>query len=181
MAEESERKKRQTKTALLKERIEEMTAELEDYRDRHLRALADLDNFKKRMLREREQYTTYANANLIGSLLSVLDNFERALDSGKDLEDVEPFYRGVAMIYEELKSVLEKEGLEQVIALGEEFNPERHEAVVAVESGSHPPNVVVEELQKGYILKDRVIRPSKVAVSKSRSKEVEHNGESNRD
>jgi molecular chaperone GrpE len=132
------------------------------------------------MIRDREQYTAYANADLISSLLSVLDNFERALDSGKSVNDAESFYRGVEMIYEELRSVLGRQGLEQLVALGQEFNPERHEAVVAVESDSHPPNVVIEEIQKGYILKDRVIRPSRVAVSKSRSKEVGDNGESNR-
>lgn len=177
---QEEKKKRRSKTARLEEELETVRADLKDYHERYMRALADLENFKKRTIKEKQEYIQYANADLIRSFLSVLDNFERAIESGKITNEFEPFYKGVRMIYDELKRVLEREGLQQLSALGEEFNPEKHEAVVALESDDHPPNTIVDELQKGYVLKDRIIRPAKVAVSKNRKKEVEEDAQSNR-
>lgn len=175
-----EKKKKKSKTARLEEELERVKTELKDYRERYLRALADLDNFKKRMIKEKQEYIEFANENLIKSLLSVLDNFERAIDSAKITNEFQPFYKGIELIYQELKKILEKEGLKEFSSLGEEFNPQKHEAVVALESDDHPPNIIVDELQKGYILKDRIIRPAKVAVSKNKEKEVEEDAQSNR-
>jgi molecular chaperone GrpE len=178
MHEEGKKKRKSTKAKLEKE-LETVKTDLKDYHERYMRALADLENFKKRTAKERQEYTEYATTNLVRAFLGVLDNFERAIESGKIASEFEPFYQGVKMIYDELKRILEGEGLKQFTALGEEFNPEMHEAVVALESDD-PPNVIVDELQKGYIFKDRIIRPAKVAVSKNRKKEVEEDAESNR-
>lgn len=167
------KKKRESKTARLEEELKAAKAEAEDYRERYLRALADLDNFRKRMIRDKQEYVEYANANLIRALLGVLDNFERALGSAETVSEIGPFHEGVKMIYDELKKILEKEGLQSVSALGEEFDPQKHEAVVALDSDEHPPNTVVDELEKGYVFKDRIMRPTKVAVSKDKKKEVD--------
>jgi len=175
-----EKRKRKSKTARLEEQLEAARADLKDYHERYMRALADLENFKKRTAKERQEYVQYATANLIRSFLCVLDNFERAIECGRITSEFEPFYKGVKMIYDEFKKILEGEGLKQFSALGEEFNPEKHEAVVALESDD-PPNMIVDELQKGYVFKDRIIRPAKVAVSKNRKKEVEEDAQSNRD
>lgn len=178
--EEQKKKKRGTKASKLEKELKTVRTELKDYRERYLRALADLENYKKRIVREKQEYVEYANANLIRSVLTVLDNFERALDSGKIGSEFQPFYKGVEMIYENLKDVLGREGLQQFSSLGEEFNPERHEAVVALESEAHPANIIVDEIEKGYILRDRIIRPAKVAVSKDKKKEVEEDAQSDR-
>lgn len=175
-----EKPKRKSKTARLEEELETTKTELKDYHERYLRVLADSENFKKRLIKEKQEYIDYANANFIKVLLSVLDNFERAIESAKTTHEFEPFYKGVELIYNELKGILEKEGLQSISALGEEFNPEKHEAVVALESDKHPPNIIVDELEKGYVLKDRIIRPAKVAVSKNKEKEVEEDAQSDR-
>jgi len=172
--------KRKSRTRQLEDELQEKESQFKDCHERYLRALADLDNFKKRMMREKEEYMKYANETLIKALLSVLDNFERAIDASKISNEFQAFHKGVEMIYGQLKEILEAEGLRQFSSLGEPFDPEKHEAVVALESNDHPPNTVVDEMEKGYTLKERVIRPAKVAVSKNMEKEVDEDAESDR-
>lgn len=151
--------------AELEEEVKGLKAQVDEYRDRLLRMQADFDNFRKRTLREKEDLAKYASVQLIGQLLPVLDNFERALAASEGNKDPEALRKGVDMIYRQFFQVLEQEGLKPVPTVGEPFNPELHEAVMQVESEEHGEGIVVEELQKGYFIKDKVLRPAMVKVS----------------
>ncbi|MGD8628590.1 MAG: nucleotide exchange factor GrpE [bacterium] len=148
------------------EELDRVQTELEETKDKFLRGLADFDNYRKRVARERAQLTRCANEDLIKQLLDVVDNIERALKAASDTDDLEGFKKGIELIYEHLKGVLTKEGLCPIVCLGEPFDPNYHEAVMALEKEGHESDRVVEEIQKGYLLDGRVIRPSKVVVSK---------------
>jgi len=134
--------------------------------DLYLRALAELDNFKKRAAREKEEYTKYASQSLIKRLLPVIDDLERALVQFSTSKEIEALGKGVEMVTRSLKEVLKSEGLEEVEALGKPFDPEFHQPLMVEESDEHPENTVIEVLQKGYTFHGRVIRPSLVKVSK---------------
>jgi len=148
----------------LKKQLIEKEALIEDYYNRLARAQADYENLKRRMNEERERLTNYAAENLITDILPVLDNFQRALENQKDCSD--EFVAGVEMIYKQLQDVLKKDGVEEMNPLGEDFDPNKHEAVMQVESEEYEENKIIEVLRKGYILKDKVIRPAMVKVAK---------------
>lgn len=146
--------------------LDEVKAELEGTKDRLLRGLAEFDNYRKRVAREREQLTRCATEDLIKRLLEVVDNVERALEAASGTDDFEGFKKGIELIYDHMKDILSKEGLCPITCLGEDFDPNYHEAVMAVEKEGTESEKVVEEIQRGYMLDGRVIRPSKVVVSK---------------
>jgi molecular chaperone GrpE len=150
----------------LSEDLERVSVELDETKDRFLRGLADFDNYRKRVAREREQLVRCATEDLIKRMLEVVDNLERALAAASETEDFDGFRKGVELIYEHLKEVLTKEGLCPIACLGEAFDPNFHEAVMAIEKEGEESEKVIEEIQKGYTLDGRVIRPSKVVVSK---------------
>ncbi len=150
----------------LSEELDQVRAELEETKDRFLRGLADFDNYRKRVAREREQLTRCANEELIKRLLEVIDNIERALTAASETHDLEGFRKGIELIYQHITDILSKEGLCPIECMGKDFDPNYHEAVMAVEKGDAESEKVVEEVQKGYTLDGRVIRPSKVVVSK---------------
>ena len=133
--------------------------------ERYLRLLAEFQNFKKRSAKEKSDIHAYANEKIIGDLLPILDNFERALASNA-MDDPEAYAKGMAMIFEQMKTALEKAGLQEIEALGKEFNPNMHNAVVSEESDEHESGHVSKELQKGYTLNGKVVRPTMVAVAK---------------
>ena len=133
--------------------------------DKHLRLQAEYDNFRKRTQREKATDFTYKSQQLAMELLPVIDNFERALQAPTENESAKNFIEGMEMIYRNLLSVLESEGIEVIPTVGQEFDPTIHQAVVQVEDEQYESNVVVEELQKGYRLKDRVLRPAMVKVN----------------
>lgn len=137
-------------------------AELAELRDRHLRLLADFDNFRKRAERELEERTRYVLAEPIRELLPVLDNLERALAAQGPEGDL---IRGVEMIARQFLDVLRRFGVEPVPAVGAHFDPRRHEAVMRVESAEVVEPTVVEEFQRGYLLRDRLLRPALVKVA----------------
>lgn len=136
--------------------------ELAELRDRHLRLLADFDNFRKRAERELEDRTRYVLAEPIRELLPVLDNLERALAAQGPEGDL---IRGVEMIVRQFLDVLRRFGVEPVPAVGAHFDPRRHEAVMRVESAEVVEPTVVEEFQRGYLLRDRLLRPALVKVA----------------
>jgi molecular chaperone GrpE len=136
-----------------------------------LRLAAELDNYKKRVAKERESLIRYAAQDVLQELIPVLDNFERAIESADKSKDFVSFLEGVKMIYKNMYDVMGRKGLVGIDAVGETFDPNIHEAVMQVTSEEYPENVVVEELQKGYMLHDRVIRPSMVVVSKGKGEE----------
>lgn len=139
---------------------ERLLAEAED---RYKRLYADFDNFRRRTRQEKEELSNVVAQNLILELLPVLDNFERALNSLSE-EEAAGVGSGVSMIYRQLFGSLEKAGLSVVEAAGKEFDPQYHEAVLRVEDAEQAEGTIVEELQKGYSVKGKVIRPSMVKV-----------------
>jgi molecular chaperone GrpE len=152
-----------TREELLAE-VERLTAEAEDYKVRYLRAQADFDNFRRRSRQEKEEFATYANVKIMEELLPVLDTFEMAMKSS-DSTDVKTLLTGIDMVYRQLTTALANYGLEQVASVNEPFDPNLHEGIMQVESADHPSGTVVEELRKGYRLKEKVIRPAMVKVS----------------
>jgi len=166
IAKETEKKQESAEEEMLR-----MQQELSEARDMMLRLAAEMDNYKKRTMKERESLVKYATQGIIEDLLPVLDNFQRAIESASDLVDQDSFLEGVKMIYKQMHDVLEKKGVKRIDAVGETFDPNIHEAVMQIASEEHPENVVVEEFQKGYMLHDRVIRPAMVAVSKGAKEE----------
>ena len=149
---------------------EEKMAELEE---RLLRATADLDNYRKRAQREKDEARQFANQGLLEKLLPVLDNFDMAMDAAKDAE---PAVRdGVRMILSQLKGVLIESGVEEVDALGQEFDPAMHEAVSQEETAAAAEGTVVKQLRKGYRLHERLVRPASVIVAKAPAAEEAEN------
>lgn len=149
----------------LKKLLQEKTAEAENNLSRAIRLQADYENLRRRSRQEREDLLKFGSEQLIKNLLLVLDNFDRALASAGD--GGEKFINGVQMIHRQLNDVLNSEGLAPIGAVGEQFDPNLHEAVMQVEDTGESENSIVEELRKGYYLKGKVIRPSMVKVAKS--------------
>ncbi|ALS21283.1 MULTISPECIES: nucleotide exchange factor GrpE [Paenibacillus] len=145
--------------------LEELRKQVEDHQQRLLRAQADFDNYRRRTMKEKEEFAKYASLKLIEQLLPVVDNFERALAASKDNKDYDALAKGIEMIFRQLDGVLANEGLKPMEAVGTPFNPEYHQAIMQVESEEHEEGIVVEEVQKGYMLKDKVLRPAMVKVS----------------
>lgn len=152
--------------AKLEQEIADLKTQLEEQHQRMLRIQADYDNFRRRTREEKEQMRKYASLPLLENLLPFIDNFERALISSKEHPDFDALLKGLDMIYDQLKNILEQEGLKVIEAVGQPFNPEYHQAVMQVEDDEYDEGIIVEELQKGYQLIDRVIRPSMVKVNK---------------
>ncbi|SFJ09403.1 nucleotide exchange factor GrpE [Thermoflavimicrobium dichotomicum] len=144
---------------------EELQQKLAEMHEKLLMSHADLENFRRRARKDKEDALKYASVPLIESLLPVLDNFERALDAADKSLDAEGLKQGVEMVYRQFLQVLSQAGLTLIEAEGKPFNPHEHNAVMQVESDQYEPGMVVEELQPGYRYKDRVIRPSMVKVS----------------
>jgi molecular chaperone GrpE len=153
---------------LLKEQLEKTEKEYKELEDRLLRVAAEFDNYKKRTAREFQSIVKNANEELISQLVETLDNFQRALDSAKSSSDFDSFHKGVELIYQHFKDVLGKEGLEEITAIGEPFDPHLHEAVMQQESDKFADGVVMDEISKGYKLNNKVIKHSKVIVSKGK-------------
>jgi molecular chaperone GrpE len=134
-----------------------------------MRARADLENYRRRAKKEKEEALKYANVPLLESLLPVLDNFERALEASDQTaevsSDAKAIKQGIEMVYRQFLQVLHAQGLELIDALGKPFNPHEHNAVMQVETDEVEPGIVIEELQAGYRFQDRVIRPTVVKVS----------------
>ncbi|MCX7028855.1 MAG: nucleotide exchange factor GrpE [Spirochaetes bacterium] len=145
-------------------------AEVADLRDRLLRTQAEFDNYRKRMVREREESARHANAALLSDLLAVIDDFERAIRSAEESRDFGVFLEGVSMIERRMLEMLESRwGLKRFSSVGEAFDPVRHEAMMRTEApaapGAAPAGpIVAEEFQRGYYLHERVLRPAKVRV-----------------
>lgn len=152
--------------AELREKIKELVQEKQANFDLYLRAQAEMENIKKRARKEKEDWLKYANENLIKEILPVMDNLEKALSHTDNEESFNALKEGVELTLKGLKDTLKKLGLEEVQAQGETFDPCFHEAVSEIEDNSVKAGAVVHELQKGYILNQRLIRPAMVVVSR---------------
>ncbi|HOP31995.1 MAG TPA: nucleotide exchange factor GrpE [Candidatus Hydrothermia bacterium] len=158
-----------SKVEELNVKVMELEKEKENYRDLFLRKAAEFENYKKLMKDELQKSIDFANEEIIRNLTSILDHFRLALNTPSSDE---VFRKGVEMIYNELLQALRYEGLEVINSLGCTFDENFHEAIDIVETDEFPPGTVVEEVQPGYVLKGKVIRPARVKVSK---KKVEKN------
>ena len=150
----------------LTRRINELEEENSSLKDQYLRKQADFENFRKRMLRDKEDAIKYANTSLLSDIITIIDDFERAIKAGADAQDVESFRTGIELIEKQFVGMLERKyGLTRFDSEGEEFDPEKHEAITTEPSTEHQEQVVLEDYQKGYMLHDRVLRHAKVKVS----------------
>ena len=149
----------------LQEDLDKARSEAADYLDNLQRLKAEFDNFRKRMLREQSEFLSLATQEIIKELLPVVDNFERAM--AHEIEDghLDDYKGGMQLVYNQLVDALAKEGLTSEEPVGEPFDPAKHEAMMQVDSEKYPEGTVVAVLEKGYLLKGRVIRPAKVSVA----------------
>jgi molecular chaperone GrpE len=150
----------------IESRLEQTEKEKQDLYDRLLRTTADFDNFRKRVSKEKDDLIRYGNEKLARELLPVIDNFERALQQAENSPDNKALREGIEMILKQFIAVLEKFGVKNFTAIGQPFDPNKHEAMVHQESSEHEENAVISEFQKGYYLHDKLLRPALVAVAK---------------
>lgn len=164
-AEDGETAKDESDTSDLQAEIQMLKNKLEEADNRYLRLQADFDNFRRRTRIDIEAGEKYRAQKLAVELLPAIDNFERALKIEADNEQTKSLLQGMEMVYRSLVDALKKEGVEAIEAVGKDFDPNFHQAVMQGEDENYGSNVVTDEFQKGYMLKDRVIRPSMVKVN----------------
>jgi molecular chaperone GrpE len=145
--------------------IEQLQQEKEENYNKFLRTQADLQNFRARVNKEKEQLHKYSSQKVIEALLPVIDNFDRAVSASKETKDFDTLVEGVDMVFRQLQQLLVQEEVTALPGVGEPFDPNLHQAVMQEESSEFAPGIIIEEFQKGYRLKDRVIRPAMVKVS----------------
>jgi len=155
----------------LEEKLKSKTLEAQENYDRLLRTSAEFENYKKRVSREMEEFRKYSNQALIKEMLSVVDNLELAMNSTNGHETIDKgLLDGLEMTHREILKVFEKFHVKPISAKGQSFDPTFHEAVMQEETGEYPDNTVINELQKGYLIHDRLLRPSMVVVAKLKEK-----------
>ena len=158
-------KKRITTEKKLEEEIKKKDKEIDEYKERLLRLQADFENYRKHLEREKEEFTKNANESLIRDLLNVLDNIEIAIKEIKKKD--KEIAKGIELIYKDFLKILEKRGLKEIISVGKRFDPYYHE-VMMQEFSDKEEGIILEEFQKGYTLNGKVIRHSKVKISKGK-------------
>lgn len=148
----------------LRKKLEEKEKEAAANYDRYLRSVADFDNYKKRAIKDKADAIKYGNEEIIKDILPFMDSLDRALEH--DTGDIKAFKDGVALIQDQLLCCLKKHGVERIDAAGKDFDPNFHEALMQMDSGEHDENKIVSEMEKGYLLNGRLLRPSRVCVCK---------------
>ncbi len=154
-----------------KEVSDEIEKKYEDLNNKYLRLAADFDNFRKRMTNERQELLKYAAADVLTKIISVLDTFDRAKDSLKEIDNCSTVKESYELAYKQLLDTLKKVGMEEIDALGKEFNPSEHEAITQVPTDEYEEDHVAVVAQKGYKLADKVLRPALVGVAKKKENE----------
>lgn len=152
-----------------KKKLEEAEKQAAEAKDKQLRACADFENAKKRLAKERDEFIRFSGETLMRGLLSILDNFERAIahaDAAGEPEN-SPLRVGIVLIKKQLADFLAQQGLSRLEAVGKPFDPHVHEAIGHIESAEHPGETVVEEIEPGYLLNGRLLRPARVRISKN--------------
>jgi molecular chaperone GrpE len=162
--------------ASLREQLGAKEQEAKNNYDRYVRQVAETENFKKRNLRERDDAIRFANEALVKDLLPVIDNLERAIAHAAGGENGKPLVEGVEMVLKGFLDVLSKFGVSKIVAIGQPFDPSKHEAMAQVVSDDHEPNTVVAELHKGYMFRDRLLRAALVSVAKAPETKEKNNG-----
>ena len=148
------------------EKLKEARRMAEEFKDKYLRAHAELDNARKRLIREKEEYIKFANEDILSEILYAVDNFDRALEHMNGTQKVESVFDGIKMIQKQFHSILERNGVTRIEAAGKKFDPALHEAVEHVEADAGKEDIVTEEIQAGYLLNGRLLRPAVVKVGK---------------
>ena len=151
-------------------RLEEAEKKAAENYDKYVRAVAELDNFRKRAAREKTDAIAYGNETLIRDVLPIIDSLDRATEHAGKAADLEAFKEGFKLVKDQLLCCLGKHGVETIKAVGTDFNPEFHDAMLQVESGEAEHSKVVEEFEKGYLLKGRLLKPAKVSVGRASAK-----------
>ena len=154
-----------TQTTELNEKIQSLEKEVEDYKEKLLRKAAEFENYKRRTEVDQLNLLNYSGESLIIKLLPIIDDFERSLQHMDDAKDVESIKTGVKLVYDKLIKILDEQGVKKIEAVGQPFNVELHEAVMQRKDENTEPHTVLDELEKGYMYKDKVIRHTKVIVS----------------
>lgn len=149
-----------------KEEYESLREKEKELQDKLLRLGAEFENYKKRVQKERQDWIKYAGETFILELLSIVDNFERAFQAADQTQDFEVLHKGVEMILMEIERFLKEKGVKKIEAVDKQFDPHKHEAIEHIECQEREENTIVEELQSGYELNGKVVRPAKVKVSK---------------
>ena len=152
---------------ILEKDLQKTKDELAEEKDNFIRLQAETDNFRKRLSREKEEFSQYANERLFKELIPIFDNLKRALEDPSS--DTKSLKEGLEMILKQFSSFLEKEKVEPIKAVGEKFDPTVHEALTSEESDEHDENIIISEFVKGYTINNRVLRPSQVIISKKPS------------
>jgi molecular chaperone GrpE len=169
----SDEERQEKEIGELKKKLEEKEKEIKEDHDRLLRLAADFENYKKRAARDKEDWTKFANEDLIRAILPFIDNLERAVNHAQKVADTGVLIEGVRLTIQQILQSLNKFGLSSFQSVGKPFDPTVHEAMLVIETDQHEPNQVVEEFQKGYLLNDRLLRPATVSVSKPPEKEAQ--------
>lgn len=152
----------------LNEELKKLQDELEDWKAAYTRKMAEFQNYAKRKDKELSEARKFASEKIVEKLLSPVDNLERCVEASKTTEDFASLVKGVEMTLNQIHDILVSEGVEKIDAHGKEFNPYEHQAMITEESEEHDENTVIMELQKGYKMKGKVIRPSLVKVAKNK-------------
>ncbi len=160
--------------------LEQFQKDYIDLTDKYMRLHAEFDNFRKRSLKEKGEFVKFANEGLILELLDILDNFERGIKSAEQKKDFDLLHKGVDMISRQLHSLLEAKGLARIKAVGEKFDPHKHEPMEVVPS-NEKDDIVIDEMQPGYMLNGRIIRPTKVKVARKKEETEEIKEEENKE
>jgi len=147
--------------------LERLREEVQTAKEQYLRTMAEFDNAKKRLMREKEEFARFAAEGMVRALLPILDSLDQALVAVDKQSDPEAVVKGVHLIHRQLLGLLGKEGVKRIPTVGETFDPHQHEAVAQVETDGHPEGTVVEEVQIGYTMHGKVIRPAIVKVAKN--------------
>lgn len=154
-------------TPTLEEQLNAALAERDQFKDKWARALADLENYRRRVQREMEEDRKYAALPMLKSLLPAFDGFDRALQAASVSKNTDELIKGIKMTVKQLETALNGFGAKFIPAVGLPFDPNMHEAISQVPSAEHPPMTVLHDVERGYMLHDRVVRPSKVIVAKA--------------
>jgi molecular chaperone GrpE len=147
-----------------------LQADLDKFRDLALRSQADFENYKKRSAREKDEAIKYANSSLLERLIGIIDNFELGLAAAKEQGERSPIYSGMVLVQKQLNDLLAENGLQPIEAEGKTFDPNLHEAIAHEPSDQFPEGIVLRQVRRGYRLKDRLLRPSRVVVSSGPAK-----------
>lgn len=152
----------------LEAQLQQALTERDEYKDKWARAMADLDNFRRRIQREMEEDRKYLALPLLKALLPGLDGLDRTLTAAETSKNADDLITGVKMVQKQFESSLGQFGVQPIAAVGLEFDPNIHEAITQMPSADHPPMTVLQDVEKGYLLHDRVVRPSKVIVASAK-------------